>query len=195
MESKKFTNSVFITGIPTSGKTYLAEKVASMFGMDHVKTDDMREEMVKDPLLEPWVYFFWNKDEVEYFQTFSYADQWKQLVEQSEVFWPTIKQKIKDKLATGQSAIFEGVNLLPHLMRELPLNGVILLGSTEEEILKRLKEDPRWGNTEDLQRLEAKSFFACDRPHYAAEAEKFGFPSFDSSIKAEETLMRMIVQD
>lgn len=77
MESKKFTNSVFITGIPTSGKTYLAKKVVSMFGMDHVKTDDMREEMVKDPLLEPWVHFFWNKDEVEYFQTFSYAEQWK----------------------------------------------------------------------------------------------------------------------
>ena len=188
-------HSVFITGIPTSGKTYLAQKMASRFGMIHVKVDDIIEEMIKDPLLKPWVNFFWDKEETHYLETTSYDEQWDHLVQQSEAFWPTIKKNIEDALAKGQPTIFEGVNLLPHLMQELSLQGIVLLGSTEEEMLKRLKEHPRWGNTEELQRRETKAFFGSDRPYYAAEAQRYGFPSFSDSHKAEEELVKMIMQE
>ena len=39
---------VFISGIPASGKSYLATKAARIIGVLHFKVDDWREEFRKD---------------------------------------------------------------------------------------------------------------------------------------------------
>ena len=45
----------FISGIPASGKSYLAAKVAKAVGVQHISIDDWREDMSKDPALKKWV--------------------------------------------------------------------------------------------------------------------------------------------
>jgi len=48
---------VFISGIPASGKSYLAAKVARTTGALHFKVDDWREEFRKNKHVN-WVDFF-----------------------------------------------------------------------------------------------------------------------------------------
>lgn len=194
---------VFISGIPTSGKSYLARKIAEKTGAFHLDTDTLRREMSEDPALKYWVDFFWNQDEEEYLTNTSCKDHWQNLVKQSENFWPTILKRIKEVMRTNKSAIFEGVNILPHLAnKDLNFPGVYLLGESFEQILERNKKNPRWGQTEQLQRLEAELFFNCERPKYKAEAEKYGYnngvvasfayKTFDNSELAEQEVLKLL---
>lgn len=186
----KFT---FISGIPASGKSYLAKKIAKEIGIKHICIDDWREEMKDDPELKKYVDFFWNQDKKEYWRTTNCEQQWKNLRNQSEAFWPTILKKIKDVQKSGKSAIFEGVNILPHLAhRDLDFQGIVLLGESFEKILERNKLDPRWGDTEELQIQEALAFWNCERPRYKQEAEKYGFKDFVDSDEAEKELLKLL---
>lgn len=82
--------------------------------------------------------------------------------------------------------MFEGLNLLPHLMhKDLPsLKGIVLLGPSFEKILERNKQSPRWGNTEELQHMEAEAFFYGERPRYLEEGEKYGYKICDMATEA-----------
>lgn len=52
------TNRVlFITGIPASGKSYLAKKIAKQVVGEVVSIDDLREEMSKDEKYKKWTDF------------------------------------------------------------------------------------------------------------------------------------------
>ncbi len=181
-------HSVFITGIPTAGKSFLADKLCTSLGMRHVKLDDLWDSVQHDPLLEPWYNYFWHKDEAEYYRTSSPEKLWQDIVDQSEAIWPTAKKHIEEILSEGKPAIFEGVGLLPHLMQQLPLKGVVLVAASEDQILERLKQKPRWSDKEELQRVEAYMFFTVERPNYLAQAEKYGYPSFSDPDAAEAEL-------
>lgn len=184
---------VFIGGIPASGKSYLARKLAEKTGAFHLDTDTLRKEMSADPQLEYWVNFFWNQSEEEYLTKTSCEDHWQNLVRQSESFWPTIRKRIKEVMGSNKSAIFEGVNILPHLAnKDLDFPGIYLLGESFEQIFERNKKNPRWGNTENLQKLEAGLFFNCERPKYKEEAEKYGFKTFTNSELAEQELLNKL---
>lgn len=186
---------VFISGIPTSGKSFLANKLAKNLGAFHLDTDTLREEMGKDQKLEPWVNFYWNQDEKKYLTDTSCEEQWQNLVKQSEAFWPTILQKINEIKKTHNSAIFEGDTILPHLAkRDLDFPGIYLLGESLEQTFERNKKAPRWGKTEELQKLEAEMFFNCERENYKREAEKYGFQTFTNSEDAEAELIKLLQQ-
>jgi len=185
--------SVFITGTPTAGKSTLAKKIAESLGMQVMRSDDLRDEMQKNPILEPWVNFYWNKNEAEYYASVTPEEQWRDLVLQSDAFWPTMKKNILNVLESGTPTIFEGVNLLPHLMNEVLIPGIVLVNSSEEEIFERLKKASRWGETEELQRIEAHIFFSSERPGYLREAEQYGIPAFSDSVSAEAILKTMIL--
>jgi len=75
-------NSVFITGIPASGKSFIAKKISKKTGVIHVKADSFRRKMRKDPKLKKWVNFYWKLDEKKYgYKTFKSAiDAEKELV-------------------------------------------------------------------------------------------------------------------
>ena len=60
---------VFIGGIPASGKSHLARKIAKTTGARHVEIDTWRDEMAVDPKLKYWVDFFWNLDEEKNWRT------------------------------------------------------------------------------------------------------------------------------
>ena len=168
-------NCAFISGIPASGKSYLAAKVARELGIRHIAVDDWREEMACDPELKKWVNFFFDLEEEEYWRTTSPEEQWENIRKQSEAFWPTIARKIKEVQRSGEGTIFEGVNLLPHLVRkDLDVEGIVLLGESLDLIWERNRMDPRWGKTEELQKKEAEAFWYGERPRYQSEAGDLG---------------------
>lgn len=184
---------VFIGGIPASGKSYLAKNIAEKVGVFHLDLDTLRDEMTKDPKLKYWVDFFWNQDEERYLTEISCEQHWQNLVKQSEAFWPTILKKVNEIKKSHESVIFEGVNILPHLAkRDLDFPGIFLLGESFEQIFERNKQNPRWGQTEELQRKEAELFFNCERLKYKEEAQKFGYKTFSDSEEAEEEVLKLL---
>ncbi len=184
---------IFISGIPTSGKSYLAEKVAQKTNSIHVNIDDLRSEMKKNPNLKHWVNFFWNKDEEKYWETITPEEHWNNLVKQSEAFWPIILEKIHEIKNLKRSAIFEGVNILPHLAhQDLDFPGIVLLGDSKQTVLGRCRENPRWGKTDELQKKEAKWFFVHEGTMYKKEADKYSYKAFSDFKKAEDELLRLL---
>ncbi|HEU5114410.1 MAG TPA: hypothetical protein VFT82_01430 [Candidatus Paceibacterota bacterium] len=184
---------LFITGIPAAGKSHLAKIVAEKTGGIVVSLDDLRESLASDPHYAPWVNFYIEKDEEAYYRDTSPADQWKNLVAQSEALWPAFLEKIRSYDTEKRPVIFECVNILPHLAkRDLDFPGIVLIGSSHEEILKRNMENPRWGNTKHLQELEADSFFTIERPQYQSEAKKYGYPVFETADAALPEALRIL---
>jgi adenylate kinase family enzyme len=181
--------SVFIGGIPAVGKTFLANKVSKKFDILHVDTDVWREEMRESPELKKWVDFFWNLDEENYWKETTCEEQWKNLIEQSEAFWSVFKEKI---INIKEPAIFEGVNLIPHLMKEIDVHGVYLVSDSVDEIFERNKKDPRWGETEELQKIEAEAFVNCESKKYKEEAEKYNYKVVTDVGDAEREVIRLI---
>ncbi len=187
--SKRF----FITGIPTSGKSYLAEKLAKEIGGVHVRIDDWREEMAQDTRFKQAINFYLDQDEKTYYTTTTFDEQWVNLVRQSEELWQGIMENIQSFAGEFRPVVFEGVNLLPHLVkRDLDWSGLCLIGTTFEETLRRNIADPRWGETVELQKLEAEAFFYGERPRYQADAAKYGYPFFTSADEAYPEILKLL---
>lgn len=187
---------LFITGIPTAGKSYLGKKLATEVGGACVSIDDLREDLSKEEAYAKWVNFYLNQDEYTYFTTTTYEEQWANLVKQSEELWSGILAKIVQYATENKSVIFEGVNILPHLAhKDLPMPGIAIIGRSLEEVLERNRKEPRWGKTEDLQRLEADAFFNGERPRYKAESEKYGYKVFETPDEAWDTAIAFLLSD
>jgi 2-phosphoglycerate kinase len=185
-------NKIFITGIPTAGKSYLAKKLADMVGGEVVSTDSMREEISKYPQYKEWVDFYSSKNEKEYYATTSPENQWNNLVAQSEALWPFILDRIHS-YGDDKPIIFEGVNILPHLAkRDLAFGGVVLIGKSREDVFDRIKQDHRWGNTEELWSLESESFFEIERPRYRDSAIASGYDYFEIADEALDTCLKLL---
>lgn len=185
---------LFITGIPTAGKSYLAKKLAEEVEGIAVLLDDFREDLASDPRYKDWVEFFLNQNEETYIKTTSPSDMWKNLVAQSEAVWPALLEKIREYEQEERPVIFECVNMLPHLAkRDLEgFQGIALIGGSYEETLKRNIESPRWGATKGLQELEARMFFDIERPNYKREAETYGYPVFETADQAFPEALKLL---
>jgi adenylate kinase len=184
---------VFITGIPTSGKSYVAKRVAETLGGIHVPIDDIQGKIASNPQFEPWVNFYFNKDEEKYYTETTPEERWGNLVRQSEGLWPAILLKVEEYEKNSVPIIIEGVNLLPNLVyRDLRIPGIVLAVESFEDVLERNKRDPRWGKTEALQKLEAEEFFYSQQPHYIQEAEKYGYNVFKNNDEAEKEIIHLV---
>ena len=186
---------IFITGIPTAGKSYLAKKLAEEVGGICVSIDDFREELTKDEKYKKWVNFYLDQDEYIYYTTTTYDEQWVNLVKQSEGFWSGVLAKIKEYDKEDRPIIFEGVNILPHLAhKDLQIPGIAIIGRSFDETLERNIKEPRWGATEELQKLEAEAFFNGERPHYREESEKYGYKIFETPDEAWEVALSLLIK-
>ena len=109
------------------------------------------------------------------------------------MLWSGILEKIRAYDREANPIIFEGVNLLPHLVsRDLGIPGIVIIGTSFEETLQRNMENPRWGETEALQRIEADAFFNGERYRYQSEAVKYSYPVFESGDDAWECAMSLL---
>jgi len=184
---------LFITGIPTAGKSYLAKKLAEKTGGICVSIDDMRDDLSKDEHYKKFVNYYLEQDEYTYYTTTNYEEQWENLMKQSEGLWPGILSKLAQYANEERSVIFEGVNILPHLaQRDLQIPGIVIIGQSLKETFERNEHAPRWGKTEELQKREEDAFFNGERPHYKREAEKYGFPVFETSDEAWSTAIQIL---
>lgn len=183
----------FITGIPAAGKSTLARKIADAMSIQYIAIDAWRREMKKDSKLSKWVNFFWNQDEKMYWRNINYEQHMENLKNQSEAFWHNVLFKIKEIQKFDKGAIFEGVNILPHLAKkDLDFGGIALLGESFEQILERNIQDPRWGRTEELITAQAKAFWNWERPWYKNEAERCGYKAFSDANLAESELLKLL---
>lgn len=180
---------LFITGIPTAGKTWLAQQIAERVGGIAVSLDDVRENLAHDERYRKWVNFYLNLNEEEYFKTTSGEKQWENLVLQSEALWPALLEEISRYQNETKPVIFESVNILPHLAkRDLGFPGIVLIGTSLEEVRRRNQESPRWGATAELQELEAHAFFYVERPHYQTEGLKCGYQVVEGAVNVNTVL-------
>jgi hypothetical protein len=187
---------LFITGIPTAGKSYLAKKLAEEVGGICVSVDDMREELSKDERYKKWVNYYLDQDEKNYYSTTTYDEQWKNLVAQSEGFWPGVLTGLAQYADEDRPVIFEGVNILPHLAhKDLQIPGIAIIGRSLKETLERNMREPRWGATEELQKLETDAFFNGERPHNKDDAEKYEYPVFETPDDAWTTAIQILTSD
>jgi len=176
---------LFITGIPTSGKSYLAQKLANKLDGFAVLLDDLRKKISADEKYKKWTDFYFDKDEEKYFLQNSPEERWQDFVLQSEGLWPAFKAEIKKYQDEPRPVIFECVNLLPHLAkRSLNFPGIVLIGKSYEETLDRNRKGPRWGTTQRQQEMEAKNFFFEEGPLFKKEAIKYGYPVFETADEA-----------
>ena len=97
---------LFITGIPTSGKSYLARQLANKLGGICVPLDDFRENLSKDKRYSKWTNFFWNKDEKIYLTMTSAEKQLENLIAQSEGLWPAFLNEISKFKDESKPVIF-----------------------------------------------------------------------------------------
>lgn len=185
-------NSVFITGTITAGKSHLANKLSASLPIQHISTDELWESVKDHPEFKSWYNYFWNKDEAEYYRTTSPEQLWQDIVDQSEAIWPIVKQRIAQVSDEGRPAIFEGVSLLPHLMHQISMKGVVLLALSEQQIFERLQRQPRWSDEAQLQRVEAHVFFTVRNRYYESEAKQYGYPAFQDPLAAEVALLNLI---
>lgn len=176
---------LFITGIPTSGKSYLAKLLSEKTGGIYVNLDEVRDSLSADQTYSKWVNFYEDLGEYEYLTNTSDETKQNDLIAQSEALWPALLQEISKYGGETRPVIFECVNILPHLAKkDLTFEGVVLLGTSYEEILARNILEPRWGDTEELIELEAKTFFEVERPFYKKEADKYGYITFERADDA-----------
>jgi len=184
---------LFITGIPTSGKSYLAKKLTDKIGGFAVSFDNLRENLSKNEQYNKWTNFYLDKNEYEYLTTTNPNDLWNNLVAQSEGLWSAFLQEINKYTDEEKPIIFECVNILPHMAkRDLNFPGIVLLGNSYEEILDTNIKNPRWGKTVELQKLEAKVFFEIERPRYKEEARKYEYPVFKNTEEAFEAALLLL---
>jgi len=182
---------LFITGIPTAGKSYLANKLASAVGGIHVEVDHIRKGVKNHPEYEKWVNFYYKHDKSTYYRTTTYDQQWKNLVNQSEGIWPAILGGIEKYQNEERPVIFDGVNILPHLAKkDLDFLGVVILGKSLEDVIKRNTEDTRWGDTEI--EVQSEAFFYGERPHYKEEGKKYGYKVFETADEALEYALEIL---
>ena len=185
---------LFITGIPTSGKSYLAAMLVEEMGGIVVKLDDFRDALEFDGRYKQWVNFYFNQDEEAYLTTTSPEQMWENLKLQSEALWPAFLEHIDSYAEEPALVIFESVNILPHLAhRDLGFPGVCLIGASYKETLERNQKDPRWSDDNArLQEMEANMFFNVERPRYKEEAEKYGyavFEDFETALQATRKIL------
>ena len=184
---------LFITGIPTAGKSYLAKLLAEKTGAIVVSFDNVLDGYLQDPHYEPWINFYWNQDERTYLTQTSPDDQRHNLLLQAECFWPLFAECIRSHQTESRPVVFESVSLFPSLVRkEFDFPGVVLTCSSVEDVLTRNNLAPRWSELPDLQKMESEAVFNIERPLYLAEAKQFGLPVFEKADDAVEYCVRLL---
>lgn len=187
----------FVGGTPAAGKSYLVKKFIeeSKLPIDYVEIDLFRKEFAKNSELDKWVKIFSSKDEIKYWDEITEKEHFQNLISQSEAFWPEILKKVNEVKKNSEHAIFEAVNLLPHLVhKDFDFPGFFLIQEDMDTLLKRLKKNPRWGGTAEKQQLEAKFFIVWEAKYIREEAGKYNYPVFNNSDEALKALNKIFYE-
>lgn len=133
------------------------------------------------------------------------------LEEQHKQLWPEVLAKIREyengkiplksclaarvrkPLSKNRPLIFEGINIRPSLARkDLDFPGIVLVGKSFKEVLEKNRRRPRWGTSEKMLKTGAEAFWYVERPHYIAEAQRYGYKVFEDADKAYAEIVKML---
>lgn len=182
---------LFIGGPPTSGKSYLAEKISQEMGTLHICTDKLRKKITfNDESFFVWKEFFISKPS-EYWDLVTGEEYVKDCRLQTEAFWPKLVEEIKQLQLEHVAVIFEGVDMLPDLVRrDLDLEGIYLVCKSEGESYLRNKE--RWGESDKLLQRESVLYATDEAMEIRRLAGEFGYKVFSNSQEAEAELLSLL---
>lgn len=179
---------LFVTGNSTAGKSTLAKLLAEKLGVSRASGDGMRVGLYRDSRYGPIARFYADqKCEAAYYAGTDPDERWENLREQSLALWPPLFFKLLCgyRIRPGP-LVFEGVNLMPDLVaQDFPGTPIVAVVCEDEAlVLRRLAEAPRWGNTPELQALEAREIAVEQAPRYRELTLAHGGQVFSSAEAA-----------
>jgi len=132
--------AIFLSGVPGTGKTTLAMKLAERLKIDQVvSTDTIRFVLrgVSDEKKNP-ILFSVSHDSWRYFGEKNAQNIWKGFCAHCELFFPVMIYMIKKSFEEGRSIIFEGVHITPDFLKGLDsINFLSFFISVSEDFVLR----------------------------------------------------------
>lgn len=142
MKSDPF--AIFLSGVPGTGKTTLAMKLAQLLRIDQVvSTDTIRAVLrsVGDEKKNP-ILFGVSHDSWKYFGEKSAQNIWKGFNAHSELLFPVITYMLKKSFEEGRSIMFEGVHITPEFLKSLKYKNIfsfLLVIGDDSSLVERYK--------------------------------------------------------
>jgi hypothetical protein len=81
---------------------------------------------------------------------------------------------------------------LEFLVKYFDFSGIYLTAPEPEEILRRIKMKKRWGEGDNLHKMEVKFFIECFDNNFKKDAKRHGYKCFSNSIKAEKEILDIL---
>lgn len=179
-------NIYLIGGMPTAGKSTIAQSMSDHFHIPWISTDQIREVMriVADRNQYPKL-FTPEGYSAERFLTEYDAQQIVDMeLEQGEATWPGVSKLIRDDYTWPQGFVIEGVGILPHLIAR-DCNGnpnvkpVFIGDENEDRVRKVVYTRGLWDDaktySDDVKEREVEWAILFSKM-LKQEAEKHGYP-------------------
>src|SRR3989344_1423868 len=202
MAEKPQKTIVLIGGAPTTGKSTIAQLLASHLGVPWISTDQIREIMRAVASRKEHPKLFTPEDySAERFLTEFSAEQIAAMeMEEAEEVWPGIRKFIKDDYVWKDGFVIEGVNILPHLVakdftNEPHIKPVFLVDEDADRMRQIVFTRGLWDDantySDDVKEKEVEWALLFSHK-LKAEAEKYGYPLVE--VKKGEDDLRAVLR-
>lgn len=179
---------ILIGGSPTAGKSYTARKIAEALKIPWISTDTIREQMRRIVRKDDFPNLFLHSETtpeiaVDFLSNKSASEIVKYQNDESADVWKGAKALIDTDYVWGDF-IVEGVAILPHLIKELPLENkeikaIFLVDEDDKRIRKTIFSRGLWDDAEkypDKVKEKEVEWVLEFNSYIISEAEKYGFP-------------------
>lgn len=135
---------ILIGGMPTAGKSTIAEAIAKHYDLPWISTDQIRMVMqsVANPDEHPALFEGMNITAEQFFEKYSLDEIAKQEYDQAAEVWTGIKRFIDTGWAWRKGCVIEGVSIIPSLVAERysdnPEIKAIFLSDTDTERIREV---------------------------------------------------------
>lgn len=112
--------TILIGGMPTAGKSTIAEAVAKHYDLPWISTDQIRMVMqsVANQQEHPTLFAGMNMTAEAFFESYTINEIAKQEYDQAEEVWTGIKRFIDTGWVWQKGCVIEGVSIIPKLVAE-----------------------------------------------------------------------------
>ena len=176
---------ILIGGMPTVGKSTIAEMVAKHYDLPWISTDQIRMIMqtVANHDERPALFAGMNMSADEFFETYSVNDIIQQEREYGEEVWAGVKRFIDTNWVWKKGCVIEGVGIFPKLAAEYTdesgVKTIFLSDENTDHIREIIYERGLFTHPEkysnEMKEKEIEWIKAFDQT-IRQEAEQYGFP-------------------
>ena len=201
MAEKSKKTIILIGGAPTTGKSTIAQMLASYLGVPWISTDQIREIMRAIASRKDYPKLFTSEDySAERFLSEFSAEQIATMeMEQAEEVWPGIRKFIKNDYVWKDGFVIEGVNILSHLVakdfaNEPHIKPVFLVDEDADRMRQIVFTRGLWDDadtySDDVKEKEVEWALLFSHK-LKAEVEKYGYPLVEVK-KGEDDLVSVL---